>query len=147
MTAKLQELLRKGDVELFSAGGCHAYALAMKTRFPSVKIKHAGGASALGSARALHVYTVIDDFKIDVLGVENEEQYLRANGYASWEVAEETLTAPDPTNVSENGPLNQWRHYLDPEFLSSAMSRAHINIERATLPDEVRAKLAASDDR
>jgi hypothetical protein len=130
MTVKLRELLSKNDKELFSTGGCHVYAVELKNCWPELKIKHAGNADAIGPTRAMHVYTAVGEFKIDVFGPVIEEQYLASKGYTSWEVSAEELTKIDPSQESANGPLDCWRHHLEPEFVSHAAKRARQHIEQ-----------------
>src|ERR1700732_5344196 len=113
MNAKLRELLAKSDDELFSKGGCHIYALALQRCYPKLNIKRAGHPQATDSLKAQHVYTVIDEIKVDVFGQESEEQYLSKNCDGHWDVSAEELTMVDPSKRSANGPLNQWRQYLD----------------------------------
>jgi hypothetical protein len=131
MNTKLHELLAKSNEELFSTGGCHVYAVELKGCYPKLKIKHAGNAYSFGDPpKAVHVYTVIGRFKIDVCGPVSEDQYLKSKGYTAWEVSVEELTKVDPSRPSDNGPLNRWRHYLDPEFISLASRRARQHIEQ-----------------
>jgi hypothetical protein len=130
MNAKLRELLKANDENLFNGGACHIYALALKKCFPDLKIMHAGNPDSIGSTRAMHVYTILDESKLDVFGPANETQYLESKGYTAWEVSIEELTRNDPSQGGDNGPLNRWRHYLDPEFISLASGRARQHIEK-----------------
>ncbi len=130
MNAKLQELLNTSDEDLFRGGGCHIYAVELKKCCPGLQIRRAGNADSIGSTRAMHVYTAVGDFMIDVFGPANEAQYLQSKNYRAWGVSVEELTKIDPSRPSDNGPLNRWRHYLDAEFISLASARARQHIKR-----------------
>lgn len=131
MTAHLRELLEKSDEDLFRKGGCHIYAVELKRFCPHLRIKHAGLTYSIGDIpKALHVYAAFADFKIDVLGPKLEADYLRGQGYTAWDVSTGELMTIDPSQYTENGPLNRWRHYLDSEFVSLASARALLHIER-----------------
>lgn len=130
MTAKLRELLNASDEDLFTGGGCHIYAVKLKDCWPQLKIKRAGNAYSFGNApKARHVYGVVGEFKVDVRGPDNEATYLKSKAYTAWETFVDELTKIDPDRPSENGPLNRWRHYLDPEFVSCASERAQRHIK------------------
>jgi hypothetical protein len=130
MTTKLRELLSASDEELFSGGACHIYAVELKKGCPRLKIRRAGNADSIGPTRAMHVYTVLGDLMIDVFGPANQEQYLQSKNYTAWDVSVAELTNVDSSRPSDNGPLNLWRHYLDPEFISLASARARQHIKR-----------------
>ena len=130
MTTKLRELLNARDEDLFSRGACHIYAVELKNCWPELSIKHAGNADSIGPTRAMHVYAAAGDYKIDVSGPANEAEYLESKNYVPWEVSVHELMKIDPTRSSANGPLNQWRHNLDPEFVSCASERARQHIEQ-----------------
>jgi hypothetical protein len=130
MNAKLQELLNASDEDLFRGGACHIYAVQLKKCCPGLKIRRAGNADSIGPTTAMHVYTAVGDFMIDVFGPANEAQYHQSKGYRAWDVSVAELTKVDPRRSSDNGPLNRWRHYLDPEFISLASARARQHIER-----------------
>jgi hypothetical protein len=130
MTGKLNELLKASDDELFSKGACHIYALELKKHCPTLVIKHAGNADSIGPTTAMHVYTAVGDLKLDVFGPVNEAEYLESKGYTAREVSVEELTKVDSSRPSHNGPLNRWRHYLDPEFFLLASRRAQQHIEQ-----------------
>lgn len=133
MTAKLHELLKRVDEELFSGGACHIYAVELKKCWPELRIKHAGiqhvGVEPT-PGQAIHVYAAVGDHKIDVRGPADEAEYLESKNYVAWEVSVHELMKIDPTRLSANGPLNQWRHNLDPEFVSCASERARRHIEQ-----------------
>lgn len=133
MTAKLDDLLNRNDEELFSGGGCHIYAAELKKCWPELKIKHAGiqhvGVEPT-PGQAIHVYAALGRYKVDVRGVVNEAEYLMSEGYVARETSVDELMRVDPTKSSANGPLNQWRHNLDPEFVSCASERARRHIEQ-----------------
>jgi hypothetical protein len=76
------------------------------------------------------VYTVLGDLMIDIFGPTNEEQYLQSKNYTAWDVSVAELSNVDSSRPSDNGPLNRWRHYLDPEFISLASARARQHIKR-----------------
>jgi hypothetical protein len=124
MTAKLRALLTKTDEELFNRGACHIYAVELKKGWPQLSIMRAG------NAQSTHVYGVIRGHEIDVHGPVNEAEYLNSNDYTAWEVSVDDLTTIDRTQSSANGPLNKWRHYLEPQFVSRASERARRHIAR-----------------
>jgi|ERR1700730_2042639 len=125
MTTKLYELLKASDEELFTGGACHVYAVELKKRWPRLTTKHAGNADAIGSTRAMHVYTALGEYKIDVSGPVNELEYLRSKNYAAWDVSVDQLMAVDPEESYSTEPRNHWRHTLDEDFcFASVRTRA-----------------------
>jgi hypothetical protein len=90
----------------------------------------AGDADSTDSAKAMHVYAAIGGLKIDVRGPVNEAEYLKSNDYTAREVSAGDLAKVDPNQESTNGPLDRWRHYLEPEFVLRASERARHHIEQ-----------------
>ena len=130
MTAKLCDLLKASDEELFTGGACHVYAVELKKRCPRLMTKHAGNAGAIGSTKAMHVYAALGEYKIDVSGPVNELEYLRSKNYATWDVSVHQLMAVDPEESSLTEPRNHWRHTLDEDFVLQASERARRHIEQ-----------------
>lgn len=146
MTAKLDKLLNASDAELFSGGACHIYAVELKKCWPELKIKRAG-IQHIGveptPGQAVHVYAALGRYKVDVRGIVNEREYLESEGYVARETSVDDLMKIDPTRSSANGPLNRWRHYLDPEFVLRASERARHHLQQH--PQQWRSILAAEN--
>jgi hypothetical protein len=126
MTTKLRELLNATDEDLFSGGACHIYAIELKKCWPELKIKHAGiqhvGVEPT-PGQAIHVYAALGLYKVDVRGVVNEAEYLKSEGYVARETSVDDLMKVDPKRSSATEPRNQWRHKLDPDFVSCSSER------------------------
>ncbi len=109
-------LLGQTDEILFKQGACHIYAVELYRRWPETCLKRAGYGNSIGnSPKGVHVYASSAGTLIDVSGPQSESDYLRTKGYAAWEVTETDLLTIDPMEFSENGPVNRWMHYLDPD--------------------------------
>jgi hypothetical protein len=107
MTAKLHELLKRRDEELFSRGACHIYAIELKKHCSALKIKHAG-IQHIGveptPGQAIHEYAALGRYKVDVRGVVNETEYLKSEGYVARETSVDDLMKVDLKKSSATEP-------------------------------------------
>jgi hypothetical protein len=134
----LQSKLQLPAEELFSRGGCHIYARALKRHFPSFELRRAGDPlSTQDTPKGIHVYCFLVGMLIDVSRIILELEYLEERNYASWPCSTKELFRVHQTG--DKGPLNRWRHYLDEDFVSRADSIADAHIRGRS--EQIRAAL------
>jgi hypothetical protein len=138
MHAQLQSKLRLPPKELFAGGACHVYARALKRHFPTMQLRRAGNPDSFTETpKGMHVYCRRGGLLVDASQIAREADYLHLCNYQAWDCTEDELFAP--YHQTERGPLNRWRHNLDPEFIARADSIAeqHIASRRASIWDSL----------
>jgi hypothetical protein len=127
-----RECLEQGDIRLFFKGGCHVFAVALQEslageRYELIRV-------ACGEITAYHIYARSRQLMVDVGGFRSESDY------RAWLLARKSDWGPAPPISThpttkeclfradredrENGWVNEWGLFSDPEFIEEAMNRA-----------------------